>query len=67
MVYKSALESTRGLEYIQKHNIPIYIYQDIKSANILLDKNFHEKALRPTSRPGMEALACGDPYHADCQ
>ncbi|KAF3953665.1 hypothetical protein CMV_020914 [Castanea mollissima] len=35
--------SARGLEYIHEHTIPVCIHRDIKSANILIDKNFHAK------------------------
>jgi serine/threonine protein kinase len=43
-----ALDSARGLEYIHEHTVPVYIHRDIKSANILIDKNFHAKvALLP--------------------
>ncbi|CAK9155379.1 unnamed protein product [Ilex paraguariensis] len=38
-----ALDSARGLEYIHEHTVPAYIHRDIKSANILIDKNFHGK------------------------
>lgn len=38
-----ALDSARGLEYIHEHTIPVYIHRDIKSANILIDKNYHGK------------------------
>jgi len=38
-----ALDSARGLEYIHEHTIPVYIHRDIKSANILIDENFHAK------------------------
>ncbi|GLT28239.1 hypothetical protein SLA2020_031870 [Shorea laevis] len=38
-----ALDSARGLEYIHEHTVPAYIHRDIKSANILLDKNFRAK------------------------
>ncbi|KAM4103605.1 hypothetical protein ACJW30_06G091100 [Castanea mollissima] len=38
-----ALDSARGLEYIHEHTIPVCIHRDIKSANILIDKNFHAK------------------------
>lgn len=40
---KIALDSARGLEYIHEHTVPVYIHRDIKSANILLDKNFRGK------------------------
>ncbi|XP_030970680.1 lysM domain receptor-like kinase 3 [Quercus lobata] len=40
---KIALDSARGLEYIHEHTIPVYIHRDIKSANILIDKNFRGK------------------------
>ncbi|PIA50549.1 hypothetical protein AQUCO_01200018v1 [Aquilegia coerulea] len=38
-----ALDSARGLEYIHEHTVPVYIHRDIKSANILIDKNYHGK------------------------
>ncbi|KAG0489921.1 hypothetical protein HPP92_006784 [Vanilla planifolia] len=38
-----ALDSARGLEYIHEHTVPVYIHRDIKSANILIDQNFHGK------------------------
>ncbi|XP_061338163.1 lysM domain receptor-like kinase 3 [Gastrolobium bilobum] len=38
-----ALDSARGLEYIQEHTVPVYIHRDVKSANILIDKNFRGK------------------------
>ncbi|KAL5201782.1 hypothetical protein ABZP36_036136 [Zizania latifolia] len=38
-----ALDSARGLEYIHEHIVPVYIHRDIKSANILLDKDFRAK------------------------
>ncbi|KAI3898247.1 hypothetical protein MKX03_025814 [Papaver bracteatum] len=38
-----ALDSARGLEYIHEHTVPFYIHRDIKSANILVDKNFRGK------------------------
>lgn len=42
-----ALDSARGLEYIHEHTVPVYIHRDVKSANILIDKNFRGKvALR---------------------
>lgn len=40
-----ALDSARGLEYIHEHTVPVYIHRDIKSANILIDKNFHGKVV----------------------
>jgi chitin elicitor receptor kinase 1 len=40
-----ALDSARGLEYIHEHTVPVYIHRDIKSANILVDKNFHGKVM----------------------
>ncbi|PNX93941.1 lysM receptor kinase, partial [Trifolium pratense] len=40
---KIALDSARGLEYIHEHTVPTYIHRDIKSENILLDKNFRAK------------------------
>ncbi|XP_027343427.1 lysM domain receptor-like kinase 3 [Abrus precatorius] len=38
-----ALDSARGLEYIHEHTVPVYIHRDIKSANILIDRNFRGK------------------------
>ncbi|XLS93739.1 hypothetical protein HN51_069747, partial [Arachis hypogaea] len=38
-----ALDSARGLEYIHKHTVPIYIHRDVKPANILIYKDFHGK------------------------
>ncbi|XP_078175368.1 chitin elicitor receptor kinase 1-like isoform X2 [Carex rostrata] len=38
-----ALDSARGLEYIHEHTVPVYIHRDIKSANILIDKNDRAK------------------------
>ncbi|XP_061340784.1 chitin elicitor receptor kinase 1-like [Gastrolobium bilobum] len=38
-----ALDAARGLEYIHEHTVPVYIHRDIKSANILIDKNYRGK------------------------
>ncbi|KAM0039655.1 putative protein kinase RLK-Pelle-LysM family [Helianthus debilis subsp. tardiflorus] len=38
-----ALDSARGLEYIHEYTVSVFIHCDIKSANILIDKNFHGK------------------------
>ncbi|XWS47409.1 hypothetical protein CRYUN_Cryun14cG0149700 [Craigia yunnanensis] len=38
-----ALDSARGLEYIHEHTVPVYVHRDIKSANILINKNFRAK------------------------
>ncbi|KAG2712141.1 hypothetical protein I3760_04G111500 [Carya illinoinensis] len=38
-----ALDSARALEHIHEHTIPVYIHRNIKSASILIDKNFHGK------------------------
>jgi serine/threonine protein kinase len=38
-----ALDAARGLEYIHEHTKPTYIHRDIKSANILIDKELHAK------------------------
>ncbi|XP_024640431.1 lysM domain receptor-like kinase 3 isoform X2 [Medicago truncatula] len=40
---KIALDVARGLEYIHDHSVPVYIHRDIKSDNILLNKNFNGK------------------------
>ncbi|CDP11341.1 unnamed protein product [Coffea canephora] len=40
-----AVDSARGLEYIHEHTIPAYIHRDIKSANILIDKDFRAKVV----------------------
>lgn len=41
-----ALDAARGLEYIHEHTVPVYIHRDIKSANILIDKNFRAKVVK---------------------
>ena len=38
-----ALDSAGCLEYIHEHTVPVYIHRDIKSANILIDKNYRAK------------------------
>ncbi|XP_047334650.1 lysM domain receptor-like kinase 3 [Impatiens glandulifera] len=38
-----ALDSARGLEYIHEHTVTVYIHRDIKSENILVDKDFRGK------------------------
>nr|XP_029122240.1 chitin elicitor receptor kinase 1 isoform X2 [Elaeis guineensis] len=38
-----ALDSARALEYMHEQTVPQYIHRDIKSANILIDKNFRGK------------------------
>ncbi|KAG0575953.1 hypothetical protein KC19_5G043200 [Ceratodon purpureus] len=38
-----ALDAARGLEYLHEHTRPSYIHRDIKSANILLDKDARAK------------------------
>lgn len=38
-----ALDSARGLEYIHENTVPVYIHRDIKSANILIDRDFRGK------------------------
>ncbi|BBN07269.1 chitin elicitor receptor kinase 1 [Marchantia polymorpha subsp. ruderalis] len=38
-----ALDAARGLEYIHEHTKPTYIHRDVKSSNILIDKQFHAK------------------------
>ncbi|KAM3301489.1 hypothetical protein P3S67_015991 [Capsicum chacoense] len=43
-----ALDSASGLEYIHEHTVPVYIHRDIKTANILIDKNFHAKICQGT-------------------
>jgi len=45
-----ALDAARGLEYIHEHTVPVYIHRDIKSANILIDKNFRAKVCKWISR-----------------
>ncbi|KAG7983384.1 hypothetical protein I3843_04G103600 [Carya illinoinensis] len=38
-----SLDLARALEHIHEYTIPVYIHCDIKSASILIDKNFHGK------------------------
>ncbi|XP_028755250.1 lysM domain receptor-like kinase 3 [Neltuma alba] len=38
-----ALDAARGLAYIHEQTVPVYIHGDIKSPNILIDKNFRGK------------------------
>ncbi|GBG80031.1 hypothetical protein CBR_g30400 [Chara braunii] len=38
-----ALDAARALEYIHEHTTPRYVHRDIKSNNILLDKNMRAK------------------------
>jgi len=38
-----ALDSARGLEYIHEHTVPVYVHRDIKSANILIDRDLRAK------------------------
>ncbi|KAJ0614105.1 putative protein kinase RLK-Pelle-LysM family [Helianthus annuus] len=41
-----ALDPARGIEYIHEHTIPVgHVHCDIKSANILIDKNFQGKVI----------------------
>ncbi|XP_062194900.1 chitin elicitor receptor kinase 1-like isoform X2 [Phragmites australis] len=67
-----ALDSARGLEYIHEHTVPVYIHRDIKSANILIDKNYRakfEEALnRPDPKEGLQNLidpVLGEDYPID--
>ncbi|KAL1317547.1 hypothetical protein AAHE18_15G141400 [Arachis hypogaea] len=57
-----ALDSARGLEYIHKHTVPIYIHRDVKPANILIYKDFHGKVGEVCRlmdmRQGMSWLFC---------
>ena len=41
-----ALDAARGLEYIHEHTVPVYVHRDIKSANILIDKNLRAKVVK---------------------
>ncbi|KAF8030232.1 hypothetical protein BT93_E2623 [Corymbia citriodora subsp. variegata] len=38
-----ALDSARGLEYIHESIVPVYIHRDVKSTNILIDRDFWGK------------------------
>ncbi|GMP99550.1 hypothetical protein CsSME_00046984 [Camellia sinensis var. sinensis] len=40
-----ALDLAGGVEYIHEHTVPNYIHRDIKSVNILIDKNFRAKVV----------------------
>uniref|UniRef100_A0A3Q7EMX7 Protein kinase domain-containing protein n=1 Tax=Solanum lycopersicum TaxID=4081 RepID=A0A3Q7EMX7_SOLLC len=45
-------------EYIHEHTVPVYIHRDIKSANILIDKNFHAKFGEAHNHPNpIEAIS----------
>ena len=41
-----SLDLARGVEYIHEHTISDYIHRDIKSVNILIDKNFCAKVVK---------------------
>lgn len=53
-----AVDSAKGLEYIHEHTVPVYIHRDIKSENILIDKNLHAKVLiqKKKLRSGNESV-----------
>jgi serine/threonine protein kinase len=54
-----ALDAARGLEYIHEHIKPTYIHRDIKSANILIDRDLHAKVrqtLFPIQRKKFESF-----------
>ncbi|GLJ29097.1 hypothetical protein SUGI_0573780 [Cryptomeria japonica] len=38
-----ALDAARGLEYIHEHTKPTYIHRDVKTSNILIDKQYRAK------------------------
>ncbi|KAH9303933.1 hypothetical protein KI387_008337, partial [Taxus chinensis] len=38
-----ALDAARGLEYIHEHTKPTYIHRDVKTSNILVDKQYRAK------------------------
>ncbi|KAD6454161.1 hypothetical protein E3N88_08867 [Mikania micrantha] len=38
-----ALDAAKGLEYIHEHTVPLYVHCDIKSENILIDRNLRGK------------------------
>ncbi|KAF8030230.1 hypothetical protein BT93_E2621 [Corymbia citriodora subsp. variegata] len=38
-----ALDSARGIEYIHESIVPVYIHRDVKSTNILIDRDFRGK------------------------
>ncbi|KAJ0524939.1 putative protein kinase RLK-Pelle-LysM family [Helianthus annuus] len=46
-----ALDSARGLQYIHEHTVDVYVHCDIKSENILIDKNFHGKVCIQLRQP----------------
>ncbi|KAK8460117.1 hypothetical protein SEVIR_2G280401v4 [Setaria viridis] len=54
-----ALDSARGLEYIHEHTVPVYVHRDIKSANILIDKDLRAKVETfHENRPCLSHLMC---------
>ncbi|XP_011047032.1 PREDICTED: chitin elicitor receptor kinase 1-like [Populus euphratica] len=67
-----ALDLARGPEYIHEHTVPVNIHHVVKSANILIDKNFRgkfEDVLRqPDPRENFPKLVdprLGDDYPLD--
>ncbi|KAG6776767.1 hypothetical protein POTOM_016555 [Populus tomentosa] len=63
-----ALNLARGLEYIHEHTVPVYIHHDVKSANILIDKNFRgkfEDVLRQPDDPRENLPKLVDPRLGD--
>ncbi|XP_024523185.1 chitin elicitor receptor kinase 1 [Selaginella moellendorffii] len=60
-----AMDAARGLEYIHEHAKPTYIHRDIKSTNILIDKNFHAKVadfgLSKLTETGMTSISLTQP------
>ncbi|EFJ05659.1 hypothetical protein SELMODRAFT_21370, partial [Selaginella moellendorffii] len=60
-----AMDAARGLEYIHEHTKPTYIHRDIKSTNILIDKNLHAKVadfgLSKLTETGMTSISLTQP------
>lgn len=53
-----ALGSSEGLKYLHEDHNPALVHRDVKSANILLDKNLVPKVLKQPMENVMVFLKC---------